>query len=384
MSIYWPRNATSDAREIPELRKALIDFATDDGVWARTEHLRVLSEFTGVGGGFSFSNREIDYRDDGTVVIQGPKGYTPDQLMPAINGAMMRSQHTMAWFRRSLREAQLMHVTSEMCEVLFSSLNSIPDDRVLEHTDPPTPSGFVVFEQPWVGIDSGDEFEQVRVDGVLWSTVFLPPRDETHSIGDPSDEAGHPGFSICAFRYADPLHHDDLAMESERQTARDNDVNPDLLQPMWMPLGRADWIIGDRIDRPTHDMIDPDSKSHRSMMEDRKLMAALWALVAQKRIVDRSIALPSRAAAKRLDRAGDTTQRAVQIIHLRRPEYRPTHADGSTGRKIGVRYAVRPFWRNQAYGPNWSKHRLILVPAHMRGPEGAPLRNVERVWEVDR
>lgn len=378
----FPPNAIGDARQIPELRRALIEFAHDDGAWARTEHLRVLSELTGTGFGISNGQNGVRFEGD-SIVVQGPQGYSAEQLMPAVRGAMTRAEHTMGWFRRTLREAQLMHVTSEMCEVLFASLDSMPDERELEETDPPAPCGLVVFEQPFVGIDSGDEFEQVRVDGVLWGNVYLPPRDDLHGLGDPDSDDGCPGIAICAFRYANPLEQDDEAMSTERAEMIEAGM-AHLLQPMWMPLGRADWIIGDRIDRPTHSFIDADSKVHRSMMEDRKLMAALWALIKQKRLTERTTVLPPRPASRRLDRAGDDTSREVQIIHLRRPEYRPTHADGGTGRRIGVRYAVRPFWRNQAYGPQHSLRKLILIPAHMRGPEGAPLSHVERVWEVDR
>lgn len=381
--IYWPPHATVDPRELPELRRALLDLSKPGESWERSEQVRSFNEMAGNPGGVGMVPTPESVNDPslpgGTRIISGPMGYSAEQLPEAIRSAQLHAENGMSWYRIHLQEAQLIHVSAELCEVLFASIDSMPEDRVLEISDPPVPQGLVVFQTPFIGIDAGNEFEQVRVDAMLWGPVRLPPWD-----GWPlSTEAIVPGYGMGAFRYFDPQTQEDLVARTMKHEAEQRGL-PLETQRSWMPLGRSDWLLDQRIDATTHCGIDPDGKAQESMKEDRKLMAALWALIRQKRIVDRRIILPSREAARRLDRAGDHTRRAVEVVHLRRPEYRPRNEDGTLGqRRVGVRYAVRPFWRNQAWGPGWSKRRLILVPGHLRGPEGAPVQHVERIWEVD-
>jgi len=381
--IYWPPHATVDPRELPELRRGLLDLAAPAGAWERSEQVRSFNEMAGNPMGVGQLPTPESVNDpafpSGTRIISGPMGYSAEELPDAIRSAQIHADNSMLWYRTHLEEAQLIHVSAELCEVIFASIDSMPESRVLEMDDPPVPQGLVVFQTPFIGIDAGNEFEQVRVDAMLWGPVRLPPWD-----GWPlSTLAVVPGYGMGAFRYFDPTTQDDLVSQFTRAEALERGISLEN-QRGWMSLGRSDWLLGQRIDATTHCGIDPEGKAQQSMMEDRKLMAALWALVKQKRIVERKIILPSRESARRLDRQGDQTRRAVEVVHLRRPEYRPRNEDGTLGqRKVGVRYAVRPFWRNQAWGPGWTKHRLILVPGHLRGPEGAPLQHVERIWEVD-
>jgi hypothetical protein len=356
---YMPRNVTDDPREMPELRRAMLDLAALDGPWGQAEQVRSLQDIVGT---FKGKGNSVDLR-----AVKGPKGYDESELQEAFAAAVDRGENAMNWYRQALRDAQLMHVTTPMCEVLFASEESVPHDVVLHEEMVPTMSGLCVFQQPFTGVDSGDEREEVRVDAILWHPVLLPPRDEfiTGTSGVLR------GIAMAAFRWLDSSTQDDIVAEDAPSTDR-----------MWLPLGRADWLFGDTIGQPPHDGIDPDSKAHASMCEDRRLHAALWSLIQQKRMVERVPVQPRRPSRRRLDRAGDTTSRTVEVIYLRRPEYRPRNDDGSVGRKIGVRFAVKGHWRNQPYGPGREKRRLILIPPHLKGPEDAPFHHAEKVWEV--
>lgn len=362
MSTYWPRGATGDPRQLPELRRALVEFAAQDGPWAEAEQVRAMRSITGAGGG------KLDEQDTQFEVMSGPKGYNREELGAAIQQAAMRAKDGMRWSREMLERAQLMHVSAELCDILYASADTIPDDVVLSPDMLPTPIGFCVFETPFIGIDAGDEHDEVRVDAFMWGPVRFPPRDDwlSHTVA-------HDGFGFAAFRYMDPEHQDDAAASEAIAMRR-----------MWIPLGRADWVVGDRVDRTPHDGIIPGSPQDMSMREDRKLISALWAIVQQKLVVERTRIQAPKAARKRLARKGDTADPAVEVVHLRRPEYKGRNEDGGSEHRYGVRWAVRPHWRNQAWGPKMSKRKLILVPPHMKGDPDAPVKNIERVWSVDR
>lgn len=347
MTLYFPSNATSDPRELPELRRALAEMAIDNGAWERSEIDRLQRE-------------QVRYGADRDDIL-----------------AFKRAINSMQWYQEMLPTAQLIHITADLCEVLFATLDSVPDDLVLSETDPPVLNGLVVFETPFIGLDSENVGNEIRVDAMLWGPVQLPPREIWLSDAD----GVIPGYALASFRFMDPETHTDQAALESKAMADYFGVKGN---KMWMPLGRADWCIGDEIRHPTHHGIEADSLANKSMMEDRKLAAALWALVKQKRAVTVTTTTAPRHARKRLERQGDYHPKEVQVLHLRRPEYLPRHADGSTGRKLGVRFPVRPHYRMVACGPGRSERRMVLIPPHFRGPMDAPISHIERVWEVDR
>jgi hypothetical protein len=361
---YFPRQVSEDPRQMPELRRALLDFGHKGGPWERAEMVRSMQDMIGTYNGKA---DDVDLR-----AFTGPKGIGAEEMPKALEAAQIRGVNAMTWYRDGLERAQLMHVSPEMCEVLFASEQSIPPDTVLHEDMLPTPSGFCVFGQPFTGIDSGEERDEIRVDAVLWHPVRLPPRDE-YLYGV---DGALPGIAMAAFRYMDAMNQHDQMANEEMGGGNGQDSK------LWLPLGRADWLFDDTIEKLPHEGLHP-GKAHDSMMEDRRLHAALWSLIQQKRLVTRTAVLASKPARKRLDRQGDTTSREVEVIHLRRPEYRPLNADGSTGRKIGVRFTVRPHWRNQPYGKDSAKRKLILIPPHWKGDPDAPIQHTERVWSLD-
>jgi hypothetical protein len=308
--------------------------------------------------------------------VTGPHGYGADELECAVDVAAKRAENMMQWNRTTIERAQLIHVSADLSDILFASVETVPGDTVLDETMPPTPYGLVVFEIPFIGMDSGEVYDACRVDALAWGPCRVPARSDVEAR-----ENIRPGFSVAAFRWID-FTDDDRAIADYRRL-HDECGMPLAEQDRVMPLGRTDWVTGETIDTVVHDGLTADDKAHLSMVEDRRLIAALWSLIASKRIVETTTVSAPKAARKRLERRGDTSDTTVEVVHLRRREYLPSHDDGGTGRRVGVRFAVRPHWRNQAHGPNHSLRKLILVPPHMKGPDGAPLRHVERVWSVD-
>lgn len=373
--LYFPRSVLTDPRQMPELRRGLLDLAVEGGPWERSEMLRSFSTMTGQ----PLDGRTLTALEEAakpTAVAAGPRGYSPEELPQVIETAGLAGSNAMNWNRSALAEGQLIHVAADLCDVLYSSIDSIPDDLALADTDAPTPAGLVVLSEPFIGHDATGERDEIRVDALLWGPVKLPPREEW-----PLGTKGvMRAFGLAAFRWLDPAGQDDqIAVESLEEAERVG-VTP---EPMWLPLGRSDWIIGDELTAPVHVGIDPDGPAHESMCEDRRLFAALWALLQQRRLIERHEVRPIKQARRRLERAGDRLPTNVEVVHLRRAEYRPTgQVEGE--RRVKVRFLVRPHWRRQAHGPDRSLRKLILVPPHMKGPEGAPLQHVERVWSVDR
>jgi hypothetical protein len=297
-----------------------------------------------------------------------------------MQNAAWSARNQVRWYRKHLPTAQCIYITSELLDVIEAAAHSIPEDHTLSRTDLPTPAGFAVFERPIIGrgVDVVDDERQIidmRVDAVSWGELGLPAYDA--DITDPealADPTGRKAIGLAAYRF---LEHDqgDFLSDSLGQgllTTEDEG---------WILLGRTDWIYGDSLKQASHQ--DIGWLVQETMIDDKRLLLSIWSLIQQKRVVESTPLAPQRPVRRRLARRGHSAPE-VTVVHLRRPEYTPRHSDGSTGRKVGVRFMVRPHWRHQACGPNRSQRRLILVPPHIKGPIDAPLTHSERVWSVDR
>lgn len=343
-TMAFPR-ATGNPRELPELRAKLVELAKPNSSWYEAEYIRLITEFP------------------------------PDSIPEGAKfAAGVHADNTLRWYRENLPEAQLIHVSPEMTEFISAAAESAPVDTTLSPDDAPSPTGFVVFGSPVWGTDALNDIP-IRVDAMMWARVALPSREgswwDNHQL-DPKPRVF--GISIACFRLVAPEHDDVLA------------TNLKVESPFWLPLGRTDWPWGDVLDQhPTFDLPAGGNEQWKSMMEDRRMIVALWATINQKRLVETMSLEPDKYVRKRLERSGHGGRdETVQIVHLRRSERVTLERDESEGRHVSVRFPVRPFYRRQRCGPGLSQTKLILVPGHWRGPDDGPIVHHERVWEVDR
>jgi hypothetical protein len=110
-----------------------------------------------------------------------------------------------------------------------------------------------------------------------------------------------------------------------------------------------------------------------------RTLAATWALMQQPTISERTEVPLGKKQARAYVRAGRPPS-PVQIVDLRTLYHQPREDDGDgTGRTYRHRWVVRGHWRQQAHGAGWSERRRIWVPVYVKGPDGAPLLERERV-----
>jgi hypothetical protein len=360
--------AVGDPRRMPELRQQLIDFGRPGGVWEQTEVERAMTEITGFG-----ATATTD--EQGRRVIAGPRGWSADELTVQLDMAQRRGTRSMDWYRAVCEEGQLIYVTADLIDVVEQAAAATPDDLTLTLDDLPAPSGLVVLARPIFGTDAGPERpgESIRVDGLMWGTAKLPPADLDWL--NPGVVFTEDALSVGSLRWVEADHGDQLAAVMSHGTEMTRTH-----LPAWMPMGRSDWPYGTPIPyRHRHDIPDP---SLSSMVEDRRFMAALFAVLNQRRLVATEVVAPSRQVRRQAERKGRRHPDVV-VVHLRRNEY-STEPIGE-GRTVGVRFPVRPFYRRQPVGPRAEgRRKIVLVPGHWRGPEGAPVVHAERVWSLDR
>lgn len=298
------------------------------------------------------------------------------------------------WQRAALASASLWWVTDAMTTMLGSAESSLPGDTLLTPDLIPQSSGLVVFETPLPGVDADTGRDGMLIDAMLWGRVRLV---------DNRVEQVRPGLGIASYRrmnFDDGLTGEEMKIAAAsgalqmanpmadpsipidiRSVPSDDDPHPmraigvgQLHGEIWAPLGRSDWVIGERLDFNNFDL--QNEMTLESAMEDRRRLAALWLLASQPGIAQTVEDHGTRPERRRDERAGFKPS-PVRIISVPKVIHRdvPVSPSGEgTGRKVGVRFPVEGFWRNQPYGPGRAYRRPTWVPPHWRGPEDAPVQ----------
>lgn len=280
------------------------------------------------------------------------------------------------WERITFEHATLWWVGEDMVDLLLASARDVPDDVRIDEVPSPASAGFVVFAKPWWGIDSDDPSRQVQVDAFVWGGAILPP---TLRPGIPAE--GQVTTSISSYRrlnFGDGLSPGELELATMTGSIalgrpEGSGRSFSLHGEAWSPLGRSDWPTTDLLSDLAYPMTET---MHRSYIEDRKILVALWTLLHQEGIASTIVEHADRPTRRRAQRAGlDPNGESVRVVTLRRihrTESAP--AEGSDEHiEWSHRWLVSGHWRWQRVGPGRAERRLTFVRPYVKGPDNLPL-----------
>lgn len=289
-----------------------------------------------------------------------------------------------SWEERAIASASLWWIGEEMVDLLLAVAPTLPDELVWADLDPPAPSGLVVLAKPWLGMDSDDPERTVTTDAFVWSGAHLPP-----DIPGRRPDAPLHAVSVACYQrvnFDDGLNGRDLqtavttgatmTAQATPAASKEHERAWTLHGEAWLPLGRSDWPIGDKLCEAPWPM--EDSRL-ASAVEDRRVLAALFVLLRTDAVVARVTQRGERAQRRRAERAR-LAPPDVQVVALRRPktegdEHEPTEHDVHWS----CRWIVQPHVRLQPYGPGRTLRRAILVGPYVKGPADKPLKVPTRV-----
>jgi len=230
-----------------------------------------------------------------------------------------------------IESADPYYISSAICELLDSSLDSLPE-LTLDDVRVPTPAGWVYYALP--------------------QRVAELPKSLSHIVG------------FTWFR-------DETAPNALELIFYTRDIDTGKL----IPLTRRSWLAGHTWrEKPRLQDLGP-LEPHRQEIESShvnmcRCAAAFLAFIAQPLAVTQRIEV-SRSTRKRLQHTGLTLEPLVKVITLRRREY--STRPGSRPVDWSCRWVVRPHWRNQYY-PSRKAHKPKLIPSYIKGPEDKPLK----------
>jgi hypothetical protein len=221
---------------------------------------------------------------------------------------------------------------------LVPAASELPADITCDAAAVPR-SGVVAFESQL--LSPGGDGVPCPVRAALW---FVAPL------------VGAPGDGVYVVWFADP--------SSLRLPSMPLPASP-LSAGSVSPAGWSVWGHGDGL-RDGCGRGDPDAHDW-----DRRVLSTLWHLLANPQLARVDEVMAPRAARRRAQRLGVSPPAAVRVLHL--APTRVGHSGGGGGSR-SVRWWVSGHWRSQPYGPQRSLRRPVWIAAHVRGPQGAPLR----------
>lgn len=301
--------------DVVHVRKQMVDWWSQRGEWQYRFALQ--------------GRRPIDENDDNSV----------------LDGEVTRR-----WMVASFQQAELYWVSTEMAQLVSTMAPSIPDCI----PEPPCPDGLVVFSRSIPGLDA-ESGTVIYTTAYLWATVQT-------KIGW--------CWAIETFAWRDLIHTWRMMSEEDRLLFR-------TAMPLRLhPTGGSEWPC----DSQTSDFSKlpaSNDQMEASMLEDRRILAAFWALCSQ-RIAVQETYKPDRNLRRQAQREGWKSIPQVRVIRLREPMAR-SESDG-VGRKVewSHQWWVGEHWRNQWY-PSDGQHRPKLIHSYIKGPADKPLIERETV-----
>jgi hypothetical protein len=276
---------------------------------------------------------------------------------------------TRRWFHGTLQEAELYWVSPDMVTLLRAIAPSMPE----VNPEPPVPSALVIFAKPVPGSDAVSK-QSIATAAILWGGVMVQEVDclclETFGWKSYLWPEGATPEEVQEFRSLMPVRLVRTGGHEWAWHAKTSDFGA-------LDARHGRWHVGPRMGASqgeTVTLVDrPEAFTEtqkESMLEDRRLLAAFWALAKQRITIERREP-PIRQVRRRLQRAG-LPVKDIRVITLR--EASSSGHNPEPGRvEWSHRWVVGGHWRQQPWGPENRYRRATWIAPFVKGPSDKPL-----------
>lgn len=277
----------------------------------------------------------------------------------------------------SLTRAQPVYVEDWVGKMLHDALEDFPDGVPLKETDIPFATGFAFIE------------------GGEWPTPYLTPAGFHHTLNAFSwypvqAQAGERGLSVHGYGYSTQpgrppefgdnklgLVFEDFwwfgeVLDNDEGFRTYDDMDSTIPYGFYTsasPTGIATIEVNSR---------EAATRMYMASVFFRKAMFSVWHFMNQKIAATTQRPFP-RQIRRNLPKKY-LAEPIIQIINLRAKEYDESQAYYEETAKHGFssRWIVRGHWRNQWYA-SLGMHKPIFIHPHVKGPEGTPVKNPQKL-----
>lgn len=316
----------------------------------------------------------------GTCDLPGPERHyaDPHKIFSAYQARL----------RSMVNTAELYHVSAEMTDVCASAGLTMPGYK-LHQEDMPADCGLIVFDKPIGTATHEDIAKEPQNDADrLYLTMAEAQGRQLFTV-----EAiaamwrypvltfdGQPGVLVTTW-----TSNYDMAAYYESQGGEQGRAMGEMLRGLGYLTYHDEVVLpfGDQFDP---ELVNEEDKKKPIRNDALRTLIATWLIMGQPIVSTDPEPLP-RQIRRRIMRETGKEPPAVHVVKLRearrpRPEPEEVDADGKR-RYDRYRWVVHGHWRQQWY-PSRNDHRPIYIPDHIKGPEHAPFKDVQRVFDLRR
>lgn len=284
---------------------------------------------------------------------------------------------------QTVHRAEPVFVAHDVCQIVEAAMESFQPEPVLPQ-DPFTLCGFALLSHP-IKIRDARGLD-IPIKAVGWLPMLAEARGDQGGMVLPGRETftqemveRSPGLWVTFWVSYDcdphallPENDGQMYDEQGRSVGQVlHDMNPharlQMINSFYVAYGKKTWTM-----RPEDD---PHGAAARAQW---KLIQVLW------RLGQQLVPVRERAAraARRDARRHNIEREHITVVKLRRASNPRLLGEGD-GRQLDHRHIVHGHWKPVWY-PSLGEHRQRYIMPYVRGPEDAPLRINDRVFEFVR
>lgn len=275
----------------------------------------------------------------------------------------------------SLRAAELFFVAKDMTRMAVSAGMALPSYQ-LHPEDLPATHGLLLWEEAATDAYEGGEYTGCPITAVSWAQRGNGVHIRTWCLREDWITFQTKGDKRAGLR--------DLTPDEVRNL---RSMYPQQLVCMTGSYLRFGKVPGWLASAPTHTaemtvaQLEDFSKSAGRLEQAERALVVSWLLMGQT-LASAEEVQPSKASVKYLRRLDPDLLMSVRYVKLRRSGMVTRDAGPGVPRQgPQYRWIVRGHWRNQWY-PSRQANRPIWIDAHMKGPDGAPILDPDKLVNV--
>ncbi|QLJ06804.1 hypothetical protein HZZ00_37895 (plasmid) [Streptomyces sp. NEAU-sy36] len=274
----------------------------------------------------------------------------------------------------ALRAAELFFVSKDMTRMAVSAGLALPSYR-LHPEDLPATHGLLLWEEYATDSYEGGEYTGCPIIGVSWAQQGSGVQFRTWCLREDWVTFMAKGDPRAGLKDLTPTEVRALRMAYPQQIV--------CMSRGFLPFGKVPgWLSSmpdDTSGMALAELEDHSRSAGRQEQAERALVVT-WLLMGQTLAREEETA-PSKASAKHLRRIDPGLLTSVRYVRLRHAGAASQVGGNGGGRAYQHRWIVRGHWRNHWY-PSRQSHRPIWIDSHVKGPDGAPILDPDKLVNV--
>ena len=274
----------------------------------------------------------------------------------------------------ALRAAELFFVSKDMTRMAVSAGLALPSYR-LHPEDLPATHGLLLWEEYATDAYEGGEYTGCPIIGMSWAQRSGGVQYRTWCLREDWVTFQAKGDKRAGLR--------DLTADEVRRLRIDYPQQIVCMSSGVLPFGRIPgWLstMPEDTSSMTVAELEDHSRSAGRQEQAERALVVTWLLMGQT-LVREEETPPSKASAKHLRRLDPALLTSVRYVQLRHRGNGAKGDRGEGGRSYQHRWIVRGHWKNQWY-PSRQSHRPIWIDSHVKGPDGAPILDPDKLVNV--